>query len=127
VIWTEFMMKCVPEYYPVQQRWVARPPLLRSAVVMGWLMIAHRYWQSSSKGPLAHLYSQSSSNGPLACHYCGGQWRWVTKSERSLLLRSVEVRVLVVAVCANSNRVCATRTIVAMVCRCQSAHRCCGC
>jgi hypothetical protein len=48
VIWTEFLMKCVPEYDHVQPRWVSRPSLLRSPVVMGSLMIAHHYWQSSS-------------------------------------------------------------------------------
>jgi hypothetical protein len=43
VIWTEFLMKYVLEYCPVQQRWVSRSSLLHSPVVTGSLMIAHRY------------------------------------------------------------------------------------
>jgi hypothetical protein len=41
-------------------------------------MMAHRYWQSSSNGPLARRYCESSSNGMLARPYCGCQWRWAT-------------------------------------------------
>jgi hypothetical protein len=49
-------MKCVPEYSPIQQHRMARPSLLRRPVAMGSLIIARRYWQSSSNGLLAHRY-----------------------------------------------------------------------
>jgi hypothetical protein len=91
MIWTKFLMKCVLEYCPVQQRQVARPSLLRSLVATGSLMIAHRYWQSSN-------------NGLLARHYCGGQWQWAT-----------DVRMPIAIVGASSNRAYATCQIVATV------------
>jgi hypothetical protein len=43
VIWTEFLIKYVPKYCPIQQQWVARPSLLCNPVATGSLMIAHRY------------------------------------------------------------------------------------
>jgi hypothetical protein len=64
-VWIEFLIKCVPKYCLVQQQWVARLSLLRRTVVMGSLMIARRYWHSSSNGLLARFYCGASSNAPL--------------------------------------------------------------
>jgi hypothetical protein len=93
---------------------------------MGSLMIARRYWQSSSNGPLARRYCGSSSNGPLIHRYCECQWRQTTNVRTSVATvgqvatvggnsSGPLMLVPIAAMGASSNRIYATCPTVATV------------